>query len=147
MLTALCSTTSSTRTLRISSSSWARSSSSLGCSPPVGGGAPCCCCSSSATDCSLRCVGPSGLLDRATIDLLDGGAVCELGVCALRTVPVGQIDIDTEGLPRRGSPLDQVLQHLACRDDPPVSEIDHLAVHADRKSTRLNSSHMSISYA
>src|SRR5262245_16325439 len=104
MLTALCSTTSSTRTRRISSSSCARSSSSLGCSPS-GGAPPCCCCSSSATDCSLRCVGPAGLLHRAAVDLFDRRALGEVSVGALRAVPLGQLHIDAKRLPRRACPL------------------------------------------
>src|SRR4051794_10133315 len=113
MLTALCRTTSSTRTLRISSSSCSRNSSSLGCPLP-------CCCSSSATDGSFRCVGPAGLLDRAPVDLLNRCALREARIGALSAVALGQLHVDPERLACRLGPFHQLLQHLPGGDDAPV---------------------------
>src|SRR5262249_61327636 len=137
MLTTLCRITSSTRTLRISSSSWARSSSSDGCSapPPAESGGssappaepPLVC--SSATDGSLRCVGFPRLLHGTTVDLLDRGSLGEARVGPLRPVALGQVDLQAQGLASRLGPGHDSLQDLASRDHPALPEIDHLPVH------------------
>src|SRR5215208_354947 len=128
MLTTLCRTTSSTRTFRISSSSWARISSSVGWPsvgwPSVG------CCPSPSTDGSLRCVGFPGLLDGATVDLLDRRALGKSRVRPLGAVLLGELDLESQRLASRLGPRDQLLEHRPRRDDPPLAEVDHLAVHA-----------------
>src|SRR3954454_19389296 len=126
MLTTLCSTTSSTRTFRISSSSCARISSSLGCSPPCCSGG---CCGSPSTDGSLRCVGFPGLLDGAPVDLLDRRALCEARIGPLGAILLRQIDLEAEGLTSGLRPCDQPLEHLPGREHAALAEVDHLAVH------------------
>src|SRR5581483_3829323 len=121
MLTTLCRTTSSTRTWRISSSSWARSASSSGCCSLA-------CFSSPATDRSLRCVGPAGLLHGPPVDLLARRTLREASVGALGAVSLGQVHVEGEALPGGRGPFDHPLEDGAGGDGPPPAEVDHLAV-------------------
>src|SRR5262245_24991801 len=123
MLTTLWRTTSSTRTRLISSSSWALSSSSFGCSWPASD------VSSSATYGPFRCIGSPCLLDGAAVDLLDRRPFGEPIVRALGPVPLGQLDLHAQGRPCRLGPLDDPLEHVPGGDHTPLSKVDHLPVH------------------
>src|SRR6266511_5369681 len=144
MLTTLWRTTSSTRTFRISSSSCARSSCSLGCSPPgwapsappVGSSGVIALCTLplSGPGHALGGVGALRLLDRVAVDLLDRGPLGEGAVGALGSVLLRQLDLDPKQAAGRLGPLDQFLEHRPGGRGAPIAEVDHLAVHsvADR---------------
>src|SRR5690606_41684785 len=89
---------------------------------------------------------PPSPVASSTLSLHDALPICRPGVAA-RSGPVGQPGADRSGALRRGGPAGD---QRRSPEGPAPAALHHrlvLLLLRDRKSTRLNSSHVKISYA